>query len=176
MELLHLRPGGTVLELGCSTGLNFPLLEKFVGDDGKIIGVDLTPGMLAKAEERIRLHGWKNIELIEADASRLESPTKVDGVLSTFALSVMPSPEEVLKKSVMALRTDGRLVLLDLKLTTGSLRFLNPLGVLITRPFGGSYEVGQRQPWEEMGKHLVNVLVRELYLGFVYIASGSKHG
>lgn len=174
VQALELRSGSTVLELGCGTGLNFPLLQEAVGEAGKIIGVDLTPAMLAQAKERVERHGWKNVQLIQADASQFELPQGVDGILSTFALTLMPAYEEIITKSAQALIPGGRFVIADLKLTSGWLSFLNPIGVLITKPFGGSYEAGRRKPWEEMRKHLTNVQVREYYFGFIYIASGSK--
>lgn len=176
VQALELRPGNTVLELGCGTGLNFPLLQEAVGEAGKIVGVDLTPAMLAQAKERVERHGWKNVRLIQADASHFAFPQHVDAVLSTFALSVMPAPDEVVRQAARALTPGGRLVIADLKLTTGALSFLNPIGVLITKPFGGSYEVGRRRPWEEMRKHLTDVQVKEYYFGFVFIASGTKAG
>ena len=174
VQALKLQPGSTVLDLGCGTGLNFPLLQDAVGPQGKIIGVDLTLAMLAQAKARIQQHGWNNVQLIQADASRFELPQGVDGILSTFALSLMPAYEEIIRKSAQALTSGGRLAILDLKLTSGALSFLNPLGVLITKPFAGSYEAGRRQPWEEMQKHLSDVQVQEHYFGFVYIASGTK--
>lgn len=176
VQALELRPGSTVLELGCGTGLNFPLLQQAVGPEGKIIGVDLTPAMLAQAKERVERHGWKNVQLIQADASQFAFPQDMDAVLSTFALSVMPAPDEVVRQAARALTPGGRLVIADLKLTTGALSFLNPLGVLITKPFGGSYEAGRRRPWEEMQKHLIDVQVKAYYFGFVFIASGTKAG
>lgn len=174
VEALRLTAGDTVLELGCGTGLNIPYLEEAVGEEGKIIGLDLTPAMLAEAEERVRKRGWENVELIQADASEAELPDGVDGVLSTFALSIMPDYRHVVEKAAGALVPGGRLVILDLKLVEGPLSFLNSLGVFITRPFGGSYEVGRRRPWEEMEKHLTEVRRRECYLGFVYVASGTR--
>jgi len=174
VRALHLRPGSTVLELGCGTGLNFPFLQEAVGEEGKIIGVDLTPAMLAQAKARIQEHGWNNVELVQADASQFELPQGVDGILSTFALTLMPAYEEIIRRSGQALASGGRLVILDMKLTTGALSFLNPVGVLITKPFGGTYEAGRRKAWIEMRKHLTDVLVKEYYFGFIYIASGTK--
>lgn len=174
VRALNLRPGSTVLDLGCGTGLNFPFLQEAIGPQGKIIGVDLTPAMLAQAKARIQQHGWNNVQLVQADASQFELPQGVDGVLSTFALSLMPAYEEIIRKSAQALTSGGRLVILDLKLTSGVLSFLNPLGVLITKPFAGSHEAGRRKPWEEMRKHLTDVQVKEHYFRFVCIASGTK--
>ena len=53
VQQLKLSPGKTVVEIGCGTGLNFPILKKALGPDGKIIGVDLTKDMLNRARERI---------------------------------------------------------------------------------------------------------------------------
>ncbi|MEE8391776.1 MAG: class I SAM-dependent methyltransferase [Anaerolineae bacterium] len=174
VRALNLRRGSTVLELGCGTGLNFPFLEEVIGEEGQIIGLDLTPAMLHIARKRIHRHGWNNVELIEADVSQFELPKGVDGVFTTFALAFMPAYQEVIRKSAQALNGGGRLVILDTKLITGPLEFLNPLGVWITKPYGGSYEAYRRKPWEEMQKHLTDVQVREYYAGFIYIASGSK--
>jgi ubiquinone/menaquinone biosynthesis C-methylase UbiE len=46
---LNLKKGDTVVEIGCGTGLNFSLLRKEVGPNGKIIGVDMAPEMLEEA-------------------------------------------------------------------------------------------------------------------------------
>src|ERR1700742_3284812 len=50
VHALGLRPGDTVVDMACGTGLNFPLLEKAVGPGGRIVGVDLTDAMLARAQ------------------------------------------------------------------------------------------------------------------------------
>jgi demethylmenaquinone methyltransferase/2-methoxy-6-polyprenyl-1,4-benzoquinol methylase len=49
VEALQLRAGDAVLELGCGSGRNFALIESRIGPAGRIIGVDLSPGMLARA-------------------------------------------------------------------------------------------------------------------------------
>jgi demethylmenaquinone methyltransferase/2-methoxy-6-polyprenyl-1,4-benzoquinol methylase len=67
VRALHLRPGSTVLDLACGTGLNFPFLQEAVGPKGKIIGLDLTAAMLAEARNRIKWHGWDKVELIEKE-------------------------------------------------------------------------------------------------------------
>jgi len=53
VHTLGLRPGDTVVDMACGTGLNFPLLEKVVGPGGRIVGVDLTDAMLAQAQHRL---------------------------------------------------------------------------------------------------------------------------
>ncbi len=51
IKKLSLQPGSFVIELGCGTGLNFPLLMEQIGPEGRVIGVDLTPEMLDVARD-----------------------------------------------------------------------------------------------------------------------------
>jgi demethylmenaquinone methyltransferase/2-methoxy-6-polyprenyl-1,4-benzoquinol methylase len=67
IELLQLKPGDTVVDLGCGTGLNFAPILADIGKSGKLIGVDLSQNMLARAAERITRYGWENVQLVESD-------------------------------------------------------------------------------------------------------------
>ncbi|RJQ48340.1 MAG: methyltransferase domain-containing protein [Nitrospiraceae bacterium] len=53
VQALDFQSGDTVVEIGCGTGLNFSLLQNYVGPEGKIIGVDLTDAMLEQAGRRV---------------------------------------------------------------------------------------------------------------------------
>jgi demethylmenaquinone methyltransferase/2-methoxy-6-polyprenyl-1,4-benzoquinol methylase len=176
VRALHLQPGNTVLDVGCGTGLNFPVLQEAVGPKGRIVGVDLTPAMLAKAQSKIERHGWHNIELIAADVTQDEVPIGMDGILSAYAMQLIPDHDMVIEKCVQALRSGGRLVILDSKPTSGVLRFLNPLGILLARPLAVSHEGIRRRPWEDMRRYLTDVQVAEHRFGFDYIATGMKEG
>ena len=67
VQALGLRPGDTVIDIACGTGLNFPLLEKVVGPGGRIVGVDLTDAMLARAQGSDR---GERLEQYQPRASR----------------------------------------------------------------------------------------------------------
>lgn len=116
VQALQLRPGDTVVEVGCGTGLNFALLEKAVGPDGQIVGVDLTDAMLAQARRRMQARSWSNVGLVHADVSEFEFPTGVTAILSTYALSLMPECAEIIARGCESLAPGGRWVVLDLKL------------------------------------------------------------
>src|SRR5271155_3024023 len=90
VRALGLRPGDTVVDIACGTGLNFPLLEKVVGPGGRIVGVDLTDAMLARAQDRIETNGWSNVSLVQADAADFDLPAEVDASLDTYATSQGP--------------------------------------------------------------------------------------
>jgi SAM-dependent methyltransferase len=85
-QRLGLRPGDRVLEIGCGTGRNFPYLRQAVGPNGRIYGVDLSGGMLAKAQALCEQQQWSNVELAQNDAAEYVAPEPLDGVL--FGLSL----------------------------------------------------------------------------------------
>lgn len=108
VDALLLREGDIVVEIGCGTGLNFPLLQRKVGPEGKIIGVDLTDRMLEQADKRVSRHGWRNLELVRADAADFSYPSGVHGILSTFALTLMPDYDRIIRCGRDALPSGGR--------------------------------------------------------------------
>jgi ubiquinone/menaquinone biosynthesis C-methylase UbiE len=107
LQALGLRPGGSVVEIACGTGLNFSRIEQVIGPDGRIVGVDLTDAMLAQAQQRIETNGWSNISLVQADAAEFEFPTDVDAILSTYALSQVPECGDVIARGAAALSRGG---------------------------------------------------------------------
>jgi ubiquinone/menaquinone biosynthesis C-methylase UbiE len=174
VEALALKSGDTAVEVGCGTGLNFALLEDAVGPEGKIIGVDLTDSMLGVARERVRRNGWSNVELVQSDAAGFEFPRGVSGVISTFALTLVPEYENVIRAGSEALAPAGRFVILDLKLPSNWLSRLAPVLVLALRPFGVSLDMAARHPWEALEKCLPHVSAAEFYGGIAYIAVGAR--
>ena len=169
---LGLKPGDTVVEIGCGTGLNFNYLRAAVGEEGRIVGVDLTDAMLEQANQRIAREGWTNVTLVQCDAAAYKFPAKVRGVLSTFALTLVPEYERVIARVADALSTGGRLVVLDFRQPENWPVWLVRLGVFITQPFGVSLDLAVRKPWEVMKKHFPRVTMKYLFGGFVYIAIG----
>jgi len=164
--------GGTVVEIGCGTGLNFPLLQRAVGPEGRVVGVDLTDAMLEQAGRRVARHGWTNIELVQADAARFEFPQGAAGVLSAFALTLVPEYDQVIRHALGALAPGRRLVVLDFKQPARAPSWLVDLGVLLTRPFAVTRDLSDRHPWESIERHASRSSMTELYWGFAYVAAG----
>src|SRR3990172_11438457 len=77
VDLLHLKPGDSVLDVGCGTGLAFPLLEEAIGSQGRIIAIDQSPDMLARARERVRTSGWENVTLIQSPVEEATIPQQL---------------------------------------------------------------------------------------------------
>lgn len=174
IESLHLKTGDTVVDIACGTGANFPLLQERVGPNGKIIGVDFTDAMLAKARERVEERQWRNVELVQSDAASYEFPAKVNGVISTFAIIYVPEFDDVIRNASQSLAAGGRLAVLDFKLPTGWTARLAPYLVIDTRPWGLTREMASRHPWESIAKHLNQMQMMERYGGFVFVAVGER--
>lgn len=172
VEALALEPGDTVLEIACGTGLNFELYQRKVGSGGRIIGVDLNDAMLAQAANRVERKGWKNVELVHADAASYQFPEHVDAVVSTFAITLVPEFDEVIKHGAEALAPGGRFAILDFKQPVWAPLWLVKAFVWITAPFGVDLGMADRHPWESLERYLPGSTFRELYFGFTYLATG----
>lgn len=178
VQALGLRRGGTVVDVACGTGLNFSLLEEAVGPEGRIVGVDLTDAMLARAELRIEANRWSNVSLVQADAAAFEFPGDNDAILSTYALTQVPGCAAVIAHGAAALSPGGRWVVLDLKAPDGVPRWLAQLGTAFARRFGSVDEWVARRPWEEiraaMEDELADLSWSELCFGTAFLAAGSR--
>jgi demethylmenaquinone methyltransferase/2-methoxy-6-polyprenyl-1,4-benzoquinol methylase len=167
-----------VVDIACGTGLNFPLLEKVVGPGGRIVGVDLTDAMLARAQDRIEANGWSNVSLVQADAAGFDFPAGVNAILSTYAMTQVPECAEVIAHGAKALSGGGRWVVLDLKVPGHTPEWLAQLGTAIVRPFASIDEWIMRRPWEAiraaMQEELADLSWTELSFGTAFLAAGSR--
>jgi demethylmenaquinone methyltransferase/2-methoxy-6-polyprenyl-1,4-benzoquinol methylase len=178
VQALRLRPGDTVIDMACGTGLNFSLLQEAVGPEGRIVGVDLTDAMLDQAGGRIETNSWSNISLVQADAAEFDFPAGIDAILSTYALTQVPECREVIAHGAAALSAGGRWAVLDLKVPESTPRWLAQLGIATVRPFASIDEWIARSPWQEiraaMQETLVDVSWTELFFGTAFLAAGSR--
>jgi len=178
VEALGLRPGDSVIDIACGTGLNFPLIEDVIGPAGRIVGVDLTDAMLAHAQDRIKTNGWSNVSLVEADVAHFDFPTEVDAIVSTYALSQVPECAAVIAHGAAALSGGGRWVVLDLKVPDNTPGWLTQLGITLVRPFASIDEWMMRRPWEAiraaMQQELADLSWTELSFGTAFLAAGSR--
>jgi ArsR family transcriptional regulator len=100
----------TIADLGCGTGTTLAQIAPHVG---RVIGIDSSPAMLAAA--RARVGSMRNVELREADLSKLPIETGTcDAAVLILALSYQPHPEPVLSEMARILRPRGRAVIVDL--------------------------------------------------------------
>jgi ubiquinone/menaquinone biosynthesis C-methylase UbiE len=124
-------PGATVLDLGCGSGVNFEHLRERVGPDGRVVGVDVSGGMLSVARRRVREAAWQNVTVVRGDATRppVAAP---DAVFASLLSAFFDDPGAVVHGWADRVGPGGRLGLLDFGRSASLGRPLNPLFVAFT--------------------------------------------
>ena len=175
---LGLRPGDRVLDLCCGTGLNLPAIREAVGSEGEVVGIDLTPAMLAQARRKVEKHGWRNVRLLQADATTYRPERPLDAALSTGAAGLFPDPEALVRTLVAAARPGGTVLVCDVQALGGRRgRFLDPLMRLVGAPWvparirDGYWTA---RPWTALCRLTESPQYEEWLGGALYVAWGRR--
>jgi len=111
----ELKPGETVLDLGCGAGFDSLIAARQVGASGRVISIDMTPAMLDKARVGASEAGLSNVEFHEAYAESLPVQDKsVDVVISNGVINLCPDKMAVFGEINRVLKPGGRIQLGDM--------------------------------------------------------------
>lgn len=159
VDLLALQDGDRVIDWGCGTGLNFPLLLRKKVD---LVGIDDSASMLGRAREK-----FPEIELVQGDMSHYPFPEQADKAICTYSLSMVDPWKETIRNICRALKPTGRLVILDFGQLTGPLKLLAPF-------FSAWLKLHGVNPGMSLSsllpKYFHGVKIRSLHRGYSFLA------
>jgi arsenite methyltransferase len=114
----EVKPGQVVLDLGSGAGIDLLLAARKVGPSGRVIGVDMTDEMIAKARENIAAAGLGNVDVRKGIIEELpvESGT-VDWVISNCVINLSPEKPRVFAEIARVLRSGGAMLVSDIVVT-----------------------------------------------------------
>jgi len=123
IEMLEVRAGMRVMELGCGTGYSLEKISKLVGENGKIFGCDISEGMLTQAQKRMRKSSLPlKANIYQADILSLPIKEKYfDRIFLSFVLEIFPDEDikQVLGNCRDLLKDDGKICIVSIQYEKG---------------------------------------------------------
>ena len=112
-----INPGETVLDIGCGAGVDTLMAARLVGPTGRVVGIDATAEMIARAQANLALTGLANVSFAVASAEALPFPDgEFEVALSNGVFNLLIDKEQALSEAYRVLKPGSRLMLADMVL------------------------------------------------------------
>jgi len=116
-QYAHISEGNTVIDLGSGAGNDAFVVRRTVGEKGKVIGIDFSEAMIAKARANVDKLGFNNIEFRHGDIEKMPvTSDKADVIISNCVLNLVPNKENVFKEIFRVLKQKGHFSISDIVL------------------------------------------------------------
>lgn len=165
VNFIEVKEKETVVDLGCGPGLDMFLAANKVGPKGKVVGIDMTPEMIQKAQENIKKSGAKNIEVRLGEMENLPvADNSVDWIISNCVINLSPDKQKVFSEICRVLKPGGRMMVSDI-ITTENLpeEIRNNVRAWVGCLAGAIPETEYLKTAVESGLSEVEVVGRSLY-------------
>ena len=171
VDLLPLRPGDVVLDVGCGTGLCFEQVRSRIGAEGVVVGIDASREMLEVAARRVADRGWRNVLLVQAPIEEAELPVVADHAMFCATHDVLQSGA-ALDNVLSHVRDGGTVAAGGGKWAPPWALALNAGILALHSPFVRDF-TGFGRPWTHLSPRLNRMRVQEVAMGGGYLASGT---